>query len=158
MLAKRSVNRNRISANANLYEQINPIKEVTLRAQQSMTAFENRISNVQQPSESFYTPMGDYVNFDDFDGFNQQTMSRYYSFTYTNTAEYRNTFNDVHNVTVLLGQEAIISKTNGFGVFSEGQPGGNLMAAPERYIRYNQRSHPDYFQDGDELLLCQCIL
>ena len=126
MLSKRSVNRNRISANANLYEQINPIKEVTLRAQQSMTAYENRLSNVQQPSESFYTPMGDFVNFEDFDGFNQQSMSRYYSFTYTNTAEYRNTFNDVHNVTVLLGQEAIISKSNGFGVFSEGQPGGNL--------------------------------
>ena len=127
MLKNRNDKYNQISANANLYEQINPIKELTLRAQQSMTAYESRRSQVETPSESFTTPMGDYVDMSDFEtGFNRQTMSRYYSFTYTNTAEYRNTFNDVHNLTVLLGQEAIISKTNGFGLMAEGQPGGNL--------------------------------
>ncbi|MBD5297087.1 MAG: TonB-dependent receptor [Bacteroides sp.] len=125
MMSKRAVDRNQISGNANLYEQINPIKQVTLRAQQSMTAYDSRLSNTQSPMESFYTPMGDYVNMDDFDGFNQQSFSRYYSFTYTNTAEYRNTFNDVHSLTVLLGQESIISKSSGFGVMSYGQPGGN---------------------------------
>ena len=126
MLSKRTTKRNRISANATLYEQINPIKELTLRAQQSMTAYESRLSNVQSPSESFYTPMGDFVNMEGFDGFNQQSMSRYYSFTYTNTAEYRKKFNEVHDMSILVGQEAIITKSNGFGVFSEGQPGGNL--------------------------------
>ncbi len=126
MLSKRTTKRNQVSANANLYEQINPIKQITLRAQQAMTAYETRLSNVQDPSESFYTPMGSFVNMSGLDGFNQQSMSRYYQFTYTNTAEYRDTFADNHNVTVLLGQEAIISKTSGFGVSTEGQPGGNM--------------------------------
>ena len=44
-----------------------------------------------------------------------ESFQRYYSFTYTNTAEYK--FNiDSHNVTLLGGQESIISKDQSFGV------------------------------------------
>ena len=37
------------------------------------------------------------------------------------------TFNDVHNLTVLAGEESIISRQNGFGVFTQGQTDPRMM-------------------------------
>ncbi len=118
--------RNRVTANLNLYEQITPIEGLIIRAQQAMDAYENRINWETLPYESFLTPMGDKVGGNAVPvgqintGANQQSFSRYYSFTYTNTAEYTHTFNDLHNMTILLGEESIITRQNSFSVFTQG--------------------------------------
>ena len=113
----RDVQKRRVSANISLYEEIRPIKGLTLRAQQSVDADDYTIDNTGLFQEDLTTPMGDFYK--GGTGYHQEYFSRYYSFTYTNTAEYK--FNiDKHYVTALLGQESIISKDHGFGVFTEG--------------------------------------
>lgn len=126
--SNRSVWRNRVTINGNLWEEITPIPELTLRAQQSVDAYDYRVDNTGFAYPTFETPMGDVypqsggaLPGDINTGYNQQSFSRYYSFTYTNTAEYQKKFADVHYLTVLLGQESIYSKSSGFGLSTEGQ-------------------------------------
>ena len=114
----RDVQRRNVTANINLYEELTPIKGLTIRAQQAVDSYDYTISNQGFPKEDLNTPMGD--TYKGGEGYRQESFSRYYAFTYTNTAEYK--FNiDNHNVTLLAGQESIISKSNGFGVFTSGQ-------------------------------------
>lgn len=121
----RNVQRTRVTANASMYEMIRPIKGLTIRAQQAVDAYDSRLSNLGYPKEPLYTPMGDvYLNGGTgglVEGYNQQSFTRYYSFTYTNTAEYKFDINKMHNFSFLLGEESIISKSSAFGVASEGQ-------------------------------------
>lgn len=113
----RDVFRRAVTVNMNVYEEITPIKGLIIRAQQALDSYDNTISNKVYPFKAFTTPMG--VNVAGSDGASQETFSRYYAFTYTNTAEYK--FNiDNHNVSVLAGQESIITKSKGFGVFADG--------------------------------------
>ena len=122
----RAVNRNRVTLNAAMYEMIRPIKGLTIRAQQSVDAYDSRVSNRGLPETAVLTPMGDQypktVALGETEyGYAQQSFGRYYQFTYTNTAEYKFSLNDVHNIGVLVGQESIIGRTHSFGVFTEGQ-------------------------------------
>ncbi len=125
--------RNRISANLRLYEQINPIKGLTIKAQQAMEGYDNRVSQTIDPRKTFLTGMGDKVGANEVGymnpGANGESFSRYYQFTYTNTAEYTNTIADKHNFTILIGQESIISRSNGFSVNASGttDPRRNLL-------------------------------
>lgn len=114
----RSVKRQRVTANFNIYEQLTPIKGLTLRAQQALEAYDYTLSNAYTPYESFKTPMG--TDVDKQAGLTQERFSRYYAFTLTHTAEYKRSF-DQHNFTALVGQESILAKSKGFSVFSEGQ-------------------------------------
>lgn len=124
----RQVWRNRTTINTTLSEQINPVKGLTLRAQQNVDWYDSRATNLGFPKTPFTTPMGDTYDFQgSVEGYNQQSFSRYYSFTYTNTAEYTFTVNDLHNITALLGQEAIISKSEGFSLFAEGYTDSRTM-------------------------------
>lgn len=119
----RSVWRNRVTANLTLSEQLNPVKGLTLRAQQNVDAYDARINNLGFAQKPFTTPMGDYYDFQgNVEGYNQQSFGRYYSFTYTNTAEYNIDFGaeKEHSITALLGEESIISHSNSFGVFASG--------------------------------------
>lgn len=123
--ATRSVSRNRVTVNAAMYEMIRPIKGLTLRAQQSIDAYDMRASNYSFPYPLLKTPMGDTwqekTNEQGIvEGGNSQSFSRYYQFTYTNTAEYKFSLKDIHNIGILLGQETILSKTDGFGVVVNG--------------------------------------
>lgn len=121
----RKVISNRITANAAMYEMIRPIKGLTLRAQQSVDAYDQRISNQGFPQETLYTPMGDVYAHGTrpgtlSEGYAQQSFGRYYQFTYTNTAEYKFSLKDIHDFSVLLGQETILSKSHSFGLFVDG--------------------------------------
>lgn len=122
----RSVWNNRVTINANLFEEITPIQGLVLRAQQAVDAYDVRSDNVGYAHEPLYTPMGDEygVNtaIDGVDqGYNGQDFGRYYQFTYTNTAEYRFRLGADHNITALAGQESIIQKSNSVSTWSEGQ-------------------------------------
>ncbi len=125
--------KDKVTANIVLYEQINPIKGLTIKAQQAVDAFDYTYKNLQYPVEPFVTPMGDECFFPApgqpfyFSTFNSQGFERYYSFTYTNTAEYRFDLNSIHNFSFLLGQEAIITKDRNFYVASEGQSDARQM-------------------------------
>lgn len=121
----RDVWRNRITANVSVYEQINPIKGLTIRAQQAVDAYDSRLDN-----KGFYynhqSPFGDIINSNYapgalYESYNQKSFSRYYQFTYTNTAEYKFDIDNTHNFGVLLGEESIIGKSEGFSVMTSGQ-------------------------------------
>ena len=76
-------------------------------------------------------PMGDKVGSNDLGYINPgsvgQLFQRYYTFTYTNTAEYRTSINNVHNIAALVGQESIISNNSFFTGGSSGQTDNRLM-------------------------------
>ncbi len=129
----RSVWRNKVTANMTLSEQINPVKGLTLRAQQNVDAYDYRISNLGYAKKPFTTPMGDYYDYQKYtDGFNQQAFQRYYAFTYTNTAEYSIDFgpNQEHGITALLGEESIIAKSESFGVTGNGYTDNRTLLLP----------------------------
>ncbi len=128
VLSNRSVWNNRVTANVTLSEQINPIKGLTIRAQQNVDAYDARSKSLSFPKTPFTTPMGDYYDNQGYlTGSNSQSFGRYYSFTYTNTAEYNFTVDDDHNISLLAGQESIISRNDGFGVFTGGFTDKRLM-------------------------------
>lgn len=119
-----------VSLNGMLYEQINPVKGLTLRAQQAVNAYDSRGTSSFHSLENYVTPMGSMTSFQmvGTDGrFRSESFSRYYAFTYTNTAEYAITLGGVHDITALLGQESIITRQNGFGVSTVGQPNNIQM-------------------------------
>ncbi len=106
--------------NLNLYEQITPIKGLTLRAQQAMEARDATGSSTNLPKSEFVTPMGDTAGRDS-DAQVGRSSSRAYQFTYTNYAEYKFDFLEKNSVTALIGQESIISRSRGFSANSSGQ-------------------------------------
>ncbi|MBD5317297.1 MAG: TonB-dependent receptor [Bacteroides sp.] len=131
--AGRSVWRNKLTINATLSEQLNPVKGLTIRAQQNVDAYDQRISNYGFVREPYYTPMGDYVDYQgNTEGYNQQSFGRYYAFTYTNTAEYNISFgnNSEHTITALLGEESIIAKSESFGLFASGIQDNRTLLLP----------------------------
>lgn len=113
--------RNRLSAMVNLYEQINPVKGLTIRTQQAVTAYDYRGSGHMANVPIITTPMGDKINISSQAAYASEAFTRYYQFTYTNTAEYRFAI-DNHHAAVMLGQESIINKTDGFSVSTNQQP------------------------------------
>lgn len=116
--------RTRVTANIVLSEQITPINGLVLKAQQALDAFDSRAKRVMLPYETFRTPMGDIVGDTEVgetnEGTNSQSFGRYVNFTYTNTAEYNFRIKDINNITLLLGQESIITRQRSFGVMSRG--------------------------------------
>ncbi len=128
-----SINRNRVTLNAGMFEVLTPMKGLTLRAQQSVDAYDARISASNYPSLVQVSPMGDQFPSTTLEpgeyttGSAQESFSRYYAFTYTNTAEYRFSIADKHNFSILLGQESIISKSDGFGALTTGHTDARKM-------------------------------
>lgn len=113
-----------VNVNAMIYEQLTPIKGLTLRAQQAVDGFDYRNTNISNATEDYITPMGDKTNFGSqyLENSRGEAFQRYYAFTYTNTAEYKFNIDNVHQVSALLGQESIISRSNAFGISTSGQP------------------------------------
>lgn len=122
-----TLSRNRVTFNGALFEQITPINGLTIRAQQSVDAYDSRLGGYYKPMTILVTPMGDVydpgVDPDTgiAEGRAQQSFSRYYQFTYTNTAEYRFNLKNLHNFSFLIGEESIIGKSDLFGLLTEGQ-------------------------------------
>lgn len=115
--------RSNLSGMMNLYEQLTPVKGLTVRAQQAVTAFDYRNHGVFNGLDlKGVTPMGDKYDLSTQGSSTSESFQRWYQFTYTNTAEYRTKLFDNHSITALIGQESIITKSNQFGVSTSGQP------------------------------------
>lgn len=114
--------RTNLTAMVTLYEQIMPVKGLTIRAQQNVNAFDYRNSNSRPQQQNEITPMGDLIKLEDIDAYSSEAFQRWYQFTYTNTAEYKFTINDAHDLSFLVGQESIITRNHSFSVLTTGQP------------------------------------
>ena len=116
--ANRKRMRRNVTLNLNTFEEIRPISGLTIRAQQAIDAYDYSFEGRVYPYDNITTPMGDKISARS--GNAQRSFNRYYSATLTNTAEYKFNIDD-HHASVLLGQEAIISKDESFGVAATGQ-------------------------------------
>ena len=114
--------RTNLTAMVTLYEQIMPVKGLTIRAQQNVNAYDYRNSASRPQQQNEITPMGDVIKLEDIDAYSSESFQRWYQFTYTNTAEYKFTINDAHDLSFLIGQESIITRNHNFGVSTSGQP------------------------------------
>ena len=103
--------RTNLTAMVTLYEQIMPVK-----------GFDYRKSSSRPQQQNEITPMGDLIKLEDIDAYSSEAFQRWYQFTYTNTAEYKFTINDAHDLSFLIGQESIITRNHNFGVSTSGQP------------------------------------
>ena len=121
----RDIQRKRVTGNLNFYQELTPIAGLTIRAQQVLDAFDYTLSNTWFPYATSTTPMGQTVQGET--GFRQERFERYYSFTYTNTAEYKFNIDLLHNISVLAGQESIITKTNSFSAGVDGHTDSRQM-------------------------------
>lgn len=112
---------NTVRFNGNLYEEFTPLKGLTIRFAQGLEGYDYRWTrrDLQDPNDwiHIYRSNGPYVG---------QSFSRFYRLTSTNTAEYKFQLGENHNFTALIGQEAIINNSNGFGASGSGFPDNSI--------------------------------
>lgn len=105
---------NRLQMNGAAFVELTPVKGLTIRSTLSADGFDYRASSATSPS----TPSAAGGVFGE--GNAGEGFQRHYSWTWTNTAEYKHTWNDVHNFTALLGEETLYNFDQNFSVFSSG--------------------------------------
>ncbi len=108
----------RVRLNENMFVNINPIKGLNLRSALGLDANDLRGSYQWTITENpDVNPTGSA----------QETFSRFYRWTVTNTAEYKFNVARKHDVTVLLGQESMTSKTQSFSANADGLTDNRLF-------------------------------
>ena len=117
-----------VRINGNTYFNINPLKGLNIRAAQAVEAFDYRYSykayNTRDLENKYAMIAAPAFQ---GNGSASESFQRYYQFTYTNTAEYKFSAWEDHDFTVLVGQEAIISKNQSFGISVNGLTDDRLM-------------------------------
>ena len=98
-----------VRLNGNTFLNINPFKGFNIRSAQAVEAYDYRSSGVALPTGPF-----------EGNGSASESFQRYYAFTLTNTAEYKFNIAGKNDFSFLVGQEAIISKNEAFGVSVDG--------------------------------------
>jgi TonB-linked SusC/RagA family outer membrane protein len=111
---------NNMQFNMMSYVQINPFKGFTIRSQAGIDGYDYRESNKQLPSF-----VGSLNN-----GNASEYFSRDVTRTITNTAEYKFSINNTHNVTALVGQEGVDNAGENFTASSTGHTDDRLMLLP----------------------------
>lgn len=119
--------RNKLTLNTSLTETFTPIEGLTFQALQSMNGYENMNHASFSPYDAFVDGMGNMI--EAATGNVSASMSRYYQFTLSHTAEWRKQFGD-HYVGILLGEETRIERSRGLSAFSEGQTDPRLLLLP----------------------------
>lgn len=119
--------RNKLTLNTSLTETFTPIEGLTFQALQSMNGYENMNHASFSPYDAFVDGMGNKI--EAATGNVLASMSRYYQFTLSHTAEWRKQFGD-HYVGILLGEETRIERSRGLSAFSEGQTDPRLLLLP----------------------------
>ena len=103
----------------NTFIQLTPIKGLTVRAQQSADAYDYRSTLKAYPDP--LNEMNKNV------GSVREAFQRFYSFTFTNTAEYKFDIQNDHHLSFLIGQESIIQKDETFNARTQGHSDSRLM-------------------------------
>lgn len=119
--------RNMLTLNTSLTETFTPIEGLTFQALQSMNGYENMNHGSFSPYDAFVDGMGNKIEAGK--GSVSASMSRYYQFTLSHTAEWRKQFGD-HYVGILLGEETRIERSRGLSAYSEGQTDPRLLLLP----------------------------
>lgn len=125
--AHRDYYRNKLTLNTSLTETFTPIEGLTFQALQSMNGLESMNHGSFSPYDAFVDGMGN--NIEAAKGSVSASMSRYYQFTLSHTAEWRRQFGD-HYVGILLGEETRIERSRGLSAYSEGQTDPRLLLLP----------------------------
>lgn len=100
---------NWLRLNGNTYLELNPIEGLVLRASQALEGYDARSTYKCYPYEPF-----------EGSGVASESFSRYYQFTFSNTAEYKFSIANDHHIVLLAGQESIIAKEESFGAQATG--------------------------------------
>lgn len=95
--------------NLNAFQELTPVKGLTLRAAQAYEGFIVKYRYTSDPWEN-----------NEFNGSVSEQFQRGSQWTFTNTAEYKRSFKQKHNATLLLGQESILYSTDNFAVSGQG--------------------------------------
>ena len=103
----------------NTFIQLTPLKGLTVRAQQSADAYDYRstLKAYPDPLNEMNKNVGNV----------RETFQRFYSFTFTNTAEYKFDIQNDHHLSFLIGQESIIQKDEAFNARTQGHSDSRLM-------------------------------
>lgn len=111
----------RVRINENAFVNINPIKGLNLRSAIGLDWNDLRVSY------KAYNLVDDGLGEQMPTGQASEQFSNFYRWTVTNTAEYKFNFLRDHDVTILLGQESMTSKTTSFGAMRTGLVDNRLM-------------------------------
>ncbi len=109
-----------VRLNENLFVNINPIKGLNIRSAVGLDAYDYRMS-----AKVYNTLDIDPNVFPT--GSANESFTRFYRWTVTNTAEYKFNFLHDHSVSVLLGQESMSAKSEGFSAGMEGLTDNRMM-------------------------------
>lgn len=123
----RNYYRNKLTLNTSLTETFTPLEGLTFQALQSINGLESMNHGSYSPYDAFVDGMGNKI--DAMKGNVSASMSRYYQFTLSHTAEWRKQFGD-HYVGILLGEETRIERSRGLSAYSEGQTDPRLLLLP----------------------------
>ena len=108
---------NNVQFNTTGFIQLNPARGLTIRSQAGIDGYDYRMSSKQYASY-----LGSPGN-----GNAREYFSRNVSRTITNTVEYKISFNNIHNVTALVGQEGVDNVSENFAASSTGHTDDRLM-------------------------------
>ncbi|HPH53074.1 MAG: TonB-dependent receptor [Bacteroidales bacterium] len=99
-----------VRVNANMYQEITPIKGLVLRAVQAVEGYDYRYTGKTIPTERIsVTPI------------TEEAFERFYRLTSTNTAEYKFAIAGKNHFDLLVGHESIISKDDYLSTHTQGQ-------------------------------------
>ena len=106
---------NQIYLNGTGFVELTPVRGLTLRSQLSASAFDHR-------SSSAYSPAMPQVNGPEGIGNAAELFQRSYTWTWTNTAEYKTAFGQDrnHHFTALIGEETIYTGADSFSAAVRG--------------------------------------
>ena len=114
--------------NTNLYEEITPVKGLTLRAAQAIDGADYRYTGKVLPNEMGMATV------------TEETFSRFYRLTSTNTIEYKFDIAQKNHINILGGHESILYKKEGFGASSSGQS-DDRMTNVDQGITYEKPTY-----------------
>lgn len=140
LIAQQPTLKNYIRLNGNTYQEITPLKGLVIRAAQAIEAYDYRYKGkvLSDPYKLFTTSAS-------------ERFYRDYTLTSTNTAEYKFTIAEDHNVVLLAGHESIVNQYEGFQAKSSGMTDNrvNNVNQGTKYEQptysFSEKSYNSYF-------------
>lgn len=135
----RPYNREAYQATMSGYAQFTPVKGLTLKAQAGFDFMQERTSAKKLPNDPLASdPLGT----------SRERFYHYLTKTFTNTAEYKFSVEDKHDVTLLAGHEFIDYEYDMFGAFGQGYENPKFMmlsqAKAGNYLTLPEQAKAEY--------------